>query len=176
MAKTKLSNQNWPIRCTKSCEIILRHQLKRDLAWCGMDFHQLAREFLSKNEHWVDYNKQFLLDKENFKNFTGKVEDMYLTSPKFTISLRDIFSHPSNNSELSKSRQRDGLKFLRDLNDTDFHPQRPELVKEFVPVIFKGQNKFIIPYSFLNRNIFEFVKHVILGYNRVISEIIIEGF
>ncbi|GFU25485.1 hypothetical protein NPIL_258961 [Nephila pilipes] len=54
----------------------------RDLAWCGMDFKQLAREFISKNEYWADYMKQFLLDKEKFKNFTKKAENMYLMSSK----------------------------------------------------------------------------------------------
>ncbi|GFU38151.1 hypothetical protein NPIL_503921 [Nephila pilipes] len=58
---------------------------------------------------------------------------------------------------------------------SDFRVEKPELVKDFVPVIFEGHDKFIIPYSFLNRNCFEFVQHVILRYNRVISEIIIEG-
>ncbi|GFS64642.1 hypothetical protein NPIL_431201 [Nephila pilipes] len=46
--------------------------LYKERAWCDMDFQQLAREFISKNEHWADYMKQFLLDKENFKNFTKK--------------------------------------------------------------------------------------------------------
>ncbi|GFU25483.1 hypothetical protein NPIL_258951 [Nephila pilipes] len=91
------------------------------------------------------------------------------------MSLRDIFSRPSNNSELSKNRQINYLKFLRQLDDSDFQPEGPELVKDFVPVIFERQNKFIIPYSFLNRNIFKFVKNVVLRYNRVLSEIIIEG-
>ncbi|GFT14357.1 hypothetical protein NPIL_489791 [Nephila pilipes] len=54
----------------------------RDLAWCDMDFQQMALEFISKNEHRVDYMKQFLLDKEHFKNFTKKVETMYLTNSK----------------------------------------------------------------------------------------------
>ncbi|GFU25395.1 hypothetical protein NPIL_270041 [Nephila pilipes] len=52
-----------------------------------------------------------------------------------------------------------------------FRVEKPELV----PVIFEGHDKCIIPYSFLNKKCFEFVQHVILRYNRVISEIIIEG-
>ncbi|GFU27139.1 hypothetical protein NPIL_212251 [Nephila pilipes] len=59
-----------------------KFMLYKNLAWCNMDFQQLAREFISKNENWADYMKQFLLDTENFKNFTEKVENMCLTSSK----------------------------------------------------------------------------------------------
>ncbi|GFT29558.1 hypothetical protein NPIL_86521 [Nephila pilipes] len=88
------------------------------------------------------------------------------------MSSRDNFLRLSNISEIfllnmfsRQSEQR-----------SDFRPEGPELVKDLVPVIFEGHDKFIIPYSFLNRNCFEFVQHVILRYYRIISEIIIEGF
>ncbi|GFT61528.1 hypothetical protein NPIL_639471 [Nephila pilipes] len=78
-----------------------------------------------------------------------------------------------NNFLDSKFSRRD--YFSRQSEHSDFRPERPELVKDFVPIIFEGHNKFIIPYSFLNQNTFKFVQHVILRYNRVISEIIVEG-
>ncbi|GFS58416.1 hypothetical protein NPIL_420051 [Nephila pilipes] len=68
--------------CNDSRSLSLLESMSWDLAWCDMDFQQLAREFIYENEHWADYMKQFLLDKENFKNFTEKVEDMHLTNYK----------------------------------------------------------------------------------------------
>ncbi|GFT04469.1 hypothetical protein NPIL_286951 [Nephila pilipes] len=87
------------------------------------------------------------------------------------MSSRDNFLRPSNSSEIFLLNI-----FSRLSEHSDFRPEGPELIKNFVPVIFEGRNKFIIPYSFLNRNCFEFVQHVILRYYRIISKIIIEGF
>ncbi|GFT46810.1 hypothetical protein NPIL_466191, partial [Nephila pilipes] len=66
----------------KTLNFAKKVEFYRDLAWCDMDFQQMAQEFISKNEHRADYMKQFLLDKEHFKNFTKKVETMYLTNSK----------------------------------------------------------------------------------------------